>query len=117
MFSCQLYSVLRYTIIAIKDGSCIYHRPNFFTALVSDSIWSWVRTIVMADGMTGEIGTGVGRVDFSNCEENDGKKEIKTGGPSDTAVSSSHPIIHLIGGYKIHFAAMGKYMHLWEKHK
>ena len=42
---------------------------ELYTSLLSDSIWSWVQTIVSADGLTGELGTGVGRVEFGSCED------------------------------------------------
>ena len=50
-------------------GFCIDDMPELYTSFLSDSIWSWVDTIVSSDGMTGEPGTNAGRVDFSNCKD------------------------------------------------
>ena len=45
--------------------------PDVFTTFFSDSVWTWVETIVNADGRSGEIGTGIGRVEFSDCKDID----------------------------------------------
>ena len=50
-------------------GFCIDDMPELYTSFLSDSIWSWVDTIVSSNGMTGEPGTNAGRVDFSNCKD------------------------------------------------
>ena len=65
-------------------GFCIDDMPELYTSFLSDSIWSWVDTIVSSDGMTGEPGTNAGRVDFSNCKdlnkESEGGVNISRGG-------------------------------------
>ena len=45
--------------------------PDVFTTFFTDSVWTWVETIVNADGRSGEIGTGIGRVEFSTCKDID----------------------------------------------
>ena len=50
--------------------------PDVFTTFFSDSVWTWVETIVNADGRSGEIGTGIGRVEFSDCKDIDQYKNI-----------------------------------------
>ena len=66
-------------------GFCIDDMPELFTSFLSDSIWSWVDTIVSTDRMTGEPGTNTGRVDFSNCK--DLKKESEVGDTGGYGVS------------------------------
>lgn len=45
--------------------------PDIYTTFFSDSVWTWVQTVVTADGQFGEVGTGIGRVEFSNCRDTD----------------------------------------------
>ena len=53
----------------MNTGHCIDYEPEVYTTFLSDSVWSWVQTIVFTDGFTGKLGTGVGRVEFSNCKD------------------------------------------------
>ena len=62
----------RYTIIGVNVGFCVNLLPELFTSLFSDSITTWIRTIVESDGDSagaGAVGTGMGRVEFSICKE------------------------------------------------
>ena len=70
------FSLFRYTLIGIITGYCDTsiadtHRPGLYTSFFSDNIWSWVQTTVasQSDGLTGQLGTAVGRVEFSSCRE------------------------------------------------
>merc|ERR1712155_206667 len=76
----------RYIIIGMNVGFCIDDMPELYTSFLSDSIWSWVDTIVSSDGMTGEPGTNAGRVDFSNC------KDLKYTFRSIVCEASCHPV-------------------------
>ena len=73
-------------------GFCIDDMPELYTSFLSDSIWSWVDTIVSSDGMTGEPGTNAGRVDFSNCK--DLNKEPEGGGGDTGGYGVSEIIKH-----------------------
>ena len=61
-------------------GFCIDDMPELFTSFLSDSIWSWVDTIVSSEGMTGEPGTNAGRVDFSTCKDLNKEPEVGDSG-------------------------------------
>ena len=53
-------------------GFCVNLLPELFTSFFSDSITTWIRTIVDSDGdsaRAGAVGTGMGRVEFSICKE------------------------------------------------
>lgn len=73
------FSLFRYTLIGIITGDCVSHSddddgppsPGIYTSFFSDNIWSWVQTTVasQSDGLTGQLGTAVGRVEFSSCRE------------------------------------------------
>ena len=64
---------------------------ELYTSLLSDSIWSWVQTIVSADGLTGELGTGVGRVEFGSCEDVEENMNTDGGNPSAQRVRFRFP--------------------------
>ena len=59
----------RYIIIGLNVGLCAPSFPDYFTSFLSDSISKWVQTVVDSDGVTGLVGSGIGRVEFSICEE------------------------------------------------
>ena len=49
-------------------GLCVYGLPDLFTSFFSDSVIKWVQIIVESDGEIGDVGTGMGRVEFSICK-------------------------------------------------
>ena len=49
-------------------GLCVYGLPDLFTSFFSDSVIKWVQIIVESDGKIGDVGTGMGRVEFSICK-------------------------------------------------
>ena len=62
----------RFIIIGINVGLCIPNIPDLFTTFFDDSISKWVQTIVESNGVPGAVGlvgSGIGRVEFSICEE------------------------------------------------
>ena len=61
--------LFRYTLVGIHTGDCRPRAPGIYTSFLSDNIWSWVQTYVASDGSTGQLGTAVGRVEFSSCKE------------------------------------------------
>ena len=63
--------LFRYTLVGIHTGDCRPRAPGIYTSFLSDNIWSWVQTTVasQSDGLTGQLGTAVGRVEFSSCRE------------------------------------------------
>ena len=58
-----------YVIIGINVGFCVGYLPEIFTTFLTSSVWTWVQTVVTADQQFGSVGTGIGRVEFSTCQD------------------------------------------------
>ena len=69
--------------------------PDVFTTFFSDSVWTWVQTIVNSAGRSGEVGTGIGRVEFSTCTDIDNNIRTESVELSNVPAVSSSYYVHL----------------------
>ena len=69
--------------------------PDIFTTFFSDSVWTWVQTIVNSAGRSGEVGTGIGRVEFSTCTDIDNNIRTESVELSNVPAVSSSYYVHL----------------------
>ena len=110
------YDVFRFILLGIYTGQHEQWRVpkvchELYTSLLSDSIWSWVQTIVSADGLTGELGTGVGRVEFGSCEDVEENMNTDGGNPSAQRVRFRFP--DFLDKTSTLISAIDKQLFLW----
>ena len=92
------FSTFSYIIIGINTGFCdTIHKkmPDIFTTFFSDSVWTWVQTIVNSAGRSGEVGTGIGRVEFSTCTDIDNNIRTESVQLSNVPAVGSSYYVHL----------------------
>ena len=112
------YDVFRFILLGIYTGR---HKNMYisqhtvchelYTSLLSDSVWSWVQTIVSADGLNGELGTGVGRVEFGSCEDVEENMNTDGGNPSAQRVRFRFP--DFLDKTSTLISAIDKQLFLW----
>ena len=114
IFLCDTYhtfSTFSYIIIGINTGFCdtIHMKmPDIFTTFFSDSVWTWVQTIVNSAGKSGEVGTGIGRVEFSTCTDID--NNIRT----ESVELSNVPAVSLSLSHRFRFCYYHVHLYLFQ---